>query len=66
LALDLAHSLTGSAPGLLARTKLKVSDAEVTLKLPKEDAAADIFTSEGVERRLGDVASHLGLTWRFG
>jgi len=67
LALRLAFTLSGAAPGLLPRTKLKVDDGKVLILLPKgETADGDIFISEGVERRLEELASSLGLKGQFG
>lgn len=58
LALRLAHTLSGSAPGLLEQTQLKVSDSKLTLVVPEEST---LFVSETVERRLKTLARSLGL-----
>jgi exopolyphosphatase/guanosine-5'-triphosphate,3'-diphosphate pyrophosphatase len=58
LALRLAHTLSGSAPGLLEQTRLKVSGSKLTLVVPEESA---LFVSETVERRLKTLARSLGL-----
>ncbi len=52
--LRLAHTLSGSAPGLLEKTKLKLKDGCLTLKLP--EAEADVFRGDAVERRLRALA----------
>ncbi len=58
LALRLAHTLSGSAPGLLAQSRLKVGGNKLSLKVPKGD---EIFVSETVERRLKTLARSVGL-----
>ena len=58
LALRLAHTLSGSAPGRLEQTRLKVSDSKLTLVVPKD---SELFISETVERRLKTLARSLGL-----
>ncbi|MBC8267520.1 MAG: Ppx/GppA family phosphatase [Rhodospirillaceae bacterium] len=58
LALRLAHTLSGSAPGLLEQTRLKVSDSKLTLVVPED---SELFISETVERRLKTLARSLGL-----
>jgi exopolyphosphatase / guanosine-5'-triphosphate,3'-diphosphate pyrophosphatase len=58
LALRLAHTLSGSAPGLLAQTRLKVGEKKLTLKVPVD---GDVFVSETVERRLKTLARSVGL-----
>ena len=50
LALRLAHTISGSAPGLLARTKLEMTDEKLFLRVAEEDRAA--LVSEAVQRRL--------------
>ena len=50
LALRLAHTISGSAPGLLARTQIVVKDDKLVLSVAKEDRSA--LLSEAVERRL--------------
>jgi len=63
LALRLAHTLTGSAPGLLGRTRLAVKGKRLLLKIPAE---GEMFQSETVERRLRTLARSLGLQGRIG
>jgi exopolyphosphatase/guanosine-5'-triphosphate,3'-diphosphate pyrophosphatase len=58
LALRLAHSLSGGAPGLLPQTRLRQADKELVLELP---ADSGIFLSEAVERRFGRLARAMGL-----
>jgi exopolyphosphatase/guanosine-5'-triphosphate,3'-diphosphate pyrophosphatase len=53
LALRLAHTLSGSAPGLLARTRLKAGRSYLDMRLPAGDA---VFVSETVERRFRTLA----------
>lgn len=59
LALRLAHTISGSAPGLLARTSLRVNKDKLYLKVAEEDRTA--LLSEAVERRLKTLARSLGL-----
>ncbi len=61
-ALHLAHTLTGGAPGLLPRTRLRRTKSRLTLELPKDSA---LFMSEAVERRLGRLARALGVKPRI-
>ncbi|NQU58558.1 MAG: Ppx/GppA family phosphatase [Rhodospirillales bacterium] len=63
LALRLAHTLSGSAPGLLAQTRLKVSDSKLTLIVPEDSG---LFVSETVERRLKTLGQSLGLKGTIG
>lgn len=58
LALRLAHTLSGSAPGLLSRTALNVSNKKLILKVPE---GRNLFISETVERRLKTLARSVGL-----
>ncbi len=58
LALRLAHTLSGSAPGLLAQSRLKVGGNKLSLKVPEGD---EIFVSDTVERRLKTLARSVGL-----
>jgi len=58
LALRLAHTLSGSAPGLLEQTRLKVSDDKLTLVVPED---SELFVSETVDRRLKTLGRSLGL-----
>ncbi|TCS60367.1 Ppx/GppA family phosphatase [Varunaivibrio sulfuroxidans] len=57
LALRLAHTLSGSAPGILAQTHLRNEDNTLILGLPQSREA---FVSEMVERRLKTLAKSLG------
>ncbi len=58
LALRLAHTLSGSAPGVLEQTHLKVSDSKLTLVVPKD---SELFISGTIDRRLKTLAHSLGL-----
>jgi len=62
LALRLAHTVSGSAPGILPRTMFAVSDAEIVLELPPED---DVFRGDAVERRLRTLGKALGREGRL-
>jgi exopolyphosphatase/guanosine-5'-triphosphate,3'-diphosphate pyrophosphatase len=62
LALRLAHTLSGSAPGLLARTRLEIRGGRLALGLPTD---SDIFVSETVERRFRTLARVMGLKGRI-
>jgi exopolyphosphatase/guanosine-5'-triphosphate,3'-diphosphate pyrophosphatase len=53
LALRLAHTISGSAPGILERTALSMTQASLTLTVPKDKHG---FASETVERRLKTLA----------
>ncbi|MCP5368748.1 MAG: exopolyphosphatase [Hyphomicrobiales bacterium] len=57
LALRLAHTISGSAPGILARTSLAREAGRLVLNLPDDR----IFVGEAIERRFRDLARHLGL-----
>jgi exopolyphosphatase/guanosine-5'-triphosphate,3'-diphosphate pyrophosphatase len=57
LALRLAYTMTGGAPGLLARTALSAGDAMVTLAVPDEAA---LFVGDTVQRRLDALGRALG------
>lgn len=59
LALRLAHTISGSAPGLLSRTELRVEKDKLYLFVEERDRPALI--SEAVERRLKTLARALGL-----
>ena len=59
LALRLAHTLSGGAPGLLPQTSLRRTTRSLVLELPKD---SDIFLSEAVERRLRALARSVGLS----
>ena len=58
LALRLAHTIAGSAPGTLSNTKLKISGDSLILELPED---RDVYISETVERRLRTLGRSLGL-----
>ncbi len=58
LALRLAHTISGSAPGLLAETELQRTESDLILKLPSD---SDVFTSEAVTRRFKTLARSLDL-----
>lgn len=61
-ALHLAHTLSGGAPGLLPRTRLRRTQTRLVMDLPQDGA---VFMSEAVERRLGRLARTLGLKPRI-
>jgi len=66
LALRLAHTISGSAPDVLSRTRLRLGDSKLYLELPKEPPEEkDIFISETVERRLKTLGKSLDLKGRF-
>lgn len=56
--LNLAHTLSGGAPGLLPRTRLELLNGGLHLTLPKE--LAD-FAGEVVQKRHNGLARHLGV-----
>lgn len=58
LTLRLAHTVSGSAPGLIERTTLGARDKTLVLGLPRKDH--DIFVGEAVDRRLKTLAKALG------
>lgn len=57
--LRLGLTLSGGAPGILARTRLEVGKTDVTLKLKSDDMR---LCSELIERRLNSVARLLDLS----
>lgn len=57
-AIRLAHTLSGSAPGLLSRTRLERKAKTVVLHLPGDTV---VFQSDTVERRFRGLAKTLGL-----
>jgi len=63
LALRLAHTIAGSAPGILSKCELKIRGGMLVLKLPED---RDVYVSETVERRLKTLAAALGLEGDFG
>ena len=64
LALRLAHTVSGSAPGLLPKTEFEVTDQEIILHLPEDQD--DIFCGEAVARRLLTLGKALGRDGRLG
>lgn len=64
LALRLAHTISGSAPGVLTKTKLAVGEEKLTLKIAKKDR--DALLSEAVQRRLKTLSRALGLKGKVG
>lgn len=58
LALRLAHTLTGGAPGLLPQTLLIRKNASLVLELPGDPL---VFHSEAVERRFLRLAKAMTL-----
>lgn len=58
LALRLAHTLTGGAPGLLPQTLLLRKSTSLILELPNDPV---VFCSEAVERRFQRLAKATGL-----
>ena len=60
--LNLAHTLSGGAPGLLPRTSLRLVGDTLTLTLPAD--LAD-FDGEVVQKRLNRLARHLGAEHRI-
>ncbi|MFC1673474.1 exopolyphosphatase [Pseudomonadota bacterium] len=64
LALRLAHTISGSAPGLLARAQLQVDGDKLLLCVTEDDRAA--LVSEAVQRRLKTLGRALGLKGKVG
>ncbi|MCB2103024.1 MAG: Ppx/GppA family phosphatase [Rhodobacterales bacterium] len=64
LALRLAHTVSGSAPGLLPQTRLAVEDGTLVLHLP--ETGQTVFRSAAVERRLKTLGRALGLNGKLG
>lgn len=61
LALRLAHTVSGSAPGILPRTKFVVEDDTVRFELPDGTSGErDIFLGDAVERRFRTLARAMG------
>ncbi|MEQ8193446.1 MAG: exopolyphosphatase, partial [Rhodospirillales bacterium] len=58
LALRLAHTISGSAPGMVRQTELKKGKEKLTLKVPKKNG---LFLSAAVERRHKRLARAMGL-----
>lgn len=60
LALRLAHTISGSAPGLLSRTRIGVDGDRLVLQVAEEDRAA--LLSDAVERRLKTLSKVMNLS----
>ena len=61
LALRLAHTISGSAPGILPRTKFIMDTKKLRLVLPSgTDGGRDIFSGDAVSRRFKTLARALG------
>jgi exopolyphosphatase/guanosine-5'-triphosphate,3'-diphosphate pyrophosphatase len=58
LALRLAHTVSGSAPGMVRQTELKKGKEKLALKVPKKNG---LFLGAAVERRLKRLGRVLGL-----
>lgn len=63
LAMRLAHTIAGSAPGILSQSELKIKGKRLILVLPED---RDVYISETVERRLRTLGNSLGLASEFG
>jgi exopolyphosphatase/guanosine-5'-triphosphate,3'-diphosphate pyrophosphatase len=63
LALRLAHTLSGGAPGLLPQTRMKFKDDRLILEVPDD---SPVFLSEAVERRLKTLARSMDLKPKIG
>ncbi|HEY9079708.1 Ppx/GppA family phosphatase [Magnetovibrio sp.] len=59
LALRLAHTISGSAPGVLNKTRLELGEDNLQLLVDEEDR--DALLSEAVQRRLKTLGRALGL-----
>ena len=59
LALRLAHTISGSAPGILSRTKLRIDGNKLYLDVNDDDHHA--LVSDAIRRRLKTLAKSLGL-----
>jgi exopolyphosphatase/guanosine-5'-triphosphate,3'-diphosphate pyrophosphatase len=57
-AIRLAHTLSGSAPGLLVQTRLERKAKTLVLHMP---GGSGVFQSETVERRFRGLSKCLGL-----
>ena len=61
LALRLAHTVSGSAPGILSRTQFVMDEQTVWLQLPiVRNGEQDIFAGDAVGRRFKTLARALG------
>jgi len=58
-ALNLAHTISGGAPGLLVGTKLRLGKEKLYLGIAEKDRSA--LLSDAVERRLKTLAKALGM-----
>ena len=58
LALRLAHTISGSAPGMVRQTQLVKTKENLFLKLPKKNG---VFMSSTVQRRLKRLARSMNL-----
>jgi exopolyphosphatase / guanosine-5'-triphosphate,3'-diphosphate pyrophosphatase len=63
LALRLAHTLSGGAPGLLPQTRMKFKNGHLILEVPGDSA---VFRSEAVERRFKTLARSMDLKPKIG
>jgi exopolyphosphatase/guanosine-5'-triphosphate,3'-diphosphate pyrophosphatase len=57
LALRLGYTLTGGAPGLIARTRLSVENGDLVLAVPRDQP---VFAAEAAQRRLDALGRALG------
>jgi len=64
LALRLAHTVAGSAPGILSKTRLRIKNDRLYLQLPK-DVDRDVFMGDAVGRRLKTLGNSLNLKGKF-
>ncbi|MEE8393749.1 MAG: Ppx/GppA family phosphatase [Rhodospirillales bacterium] len=62
LALRLGHTISGSAPGLLAETSVRLNERKLILGLNGKE---ELFASEAVKRRLKTLARSMGLKGRI-
>jgi exopolyphosphatase/guanosine-5'-triphosphate,3'-diphosphate pyrophosphatase len=63
LALRLAHTLSGGAPGLLPQTRMKLKNGRLVLEVPEDSA---VFVSEAVERRFKSLARSMDAKPKIG
>ncbi len=63
LALRLAHTLSGGAPGLLGQARLKVTSGTLRLCVPDD---RPIFRSDAIDRRFRTLAQAMGLKAKIG
>lgn len=57
LALRVAHTVSGGAPGLLPQTRLRIQAERLWLEVPDGDA---VFVSDAIDRRMRALARALG------